>query len=285
MQDQGEIVDDQDDEVGSKTLSRMPPVWRTEPFLSAFRAAYQTMDLTTPNKPAVIHDWYDTGHQHEVKGESKEIASNLWGKLEEQLLERRLQQMPLSTIPSLVASLKLISDPVSLAALSEVVPILTALDMLNNRYVDLSKTRNNQRGEQLQYSLEMEILGQLRESIEGLHTGDRVALPGGGTSRWCEWFYLVKREGPKGDTFSFTVFNSTETVQHHAAKTEKGASTRYCGTMTVTNIPRARLLNDAVLHFISRLKIDDQYGNFDDGRALYQVLTHYFLLYTLVSVI
>jgi hypothetical protein len=105
------------------------------------------------------------------------------------------------------------------------------------------------------------------KAVSDLKQGEFVAFPGGNQNRWSELFYLVKRDS--GDKYSFTVFNSTESIQFHAVQAEVGAQPRYCGTMTVDAIPKERMLNHAVFFYLTRLKTNDQWS-FDDNRGIYE---------------
>jgi hypothetical protein len=270
-----EWLDEDSSISSSKQIDKqmMFPVWRTTAFLSSFRGAYRTVDIS---KKVVLQDNTDEGHA-EIDDESSDIddsvvgnnEANIWSELDRSVLERRIQQMPISTVPSLTASLKLITDTKTKAAMKRIAPVLTNLDALNNKFVDLVKVSSRERGKDLQRSVEVELTQSIMKSIADLNDGEVVALPGGNQNRYSELFYLVKRESK--DKFSFTVFNSTESVQFHAVQSEPGSQPRYCGTLTVNDIPAERMINHAVVFLMVRLKTNDTW-DFDDNRVIYQVL-------------
>ena len=76
------------------------------------------------------------------------------------------------------------------------------------------------------------------------------------------------------NTFYFTICNPTSSCQYHAAKEDTlNGITRFCGLLTINNIPLEKILNQTVLYFLIHMKIDGRYNAQD--HSIYEILLPY----------
>lgn len=108
--------------------------------------------------------------------------------------------------------------------------------------------------------------------LKNLEDGKRLVLPGG----WREMdtgqavMYTVLRTG---ETFSFFVHNTGKGITYHPSTAVDAPKMKYQTTIRISNIPRARMLDDVVWYFFWKIQVAQS----DDHRAevLYEMLLPY----------
>jgi len=232
------------------------PIWRTSQFLWLFRDAYRLVDLS---KNYALSEEVEVGHD----GEEGWSSSNIFNQIK------------------LLFSLKQHQKVLK--------PVLNTLDTLyglNEKFVGLSSRRPQHDGKNFQRNTELDIMNQYFDYITQMKNGQLslFAMPGGAQSRYSEIFYLVTRKSE--NSFTFTVFNTTDSIRFHntsesnaessgVSSSNSGKSSekvRYCGYISVDDIPPSRLLNKAFLFYIVQLKTSAS----NNSGAIYQVLLFFF---------
>jgi hypothetical protein len=233
------------------------PIWRTSQFLWLFRDAYRLVNL---GKNYALSEEVEVGHD----GEEGWSSSNIFNQIK------------------LLFSLKQHQKVLK--------PVLSTLDTLyglNEKFVGLSSRRPQPDGKNFQRNTELEIMNQYFDYITQMKNGQlsMFAMPGGAQSRYSEIFYLVTRKSE--NSFTFTVFNTTDSIRFHNTSEsntessgessscgESSEKVRYCGYISVDDIPPSRLLNKAFLFYIVQLKTSVS----NNSEAIYQVLLFSFLV-------
>jgi hypothetical protein len=238
------------------------PIWRTAPFLAAFRTTCSRAFPFSP--PDVLRDESTSGHPisaykglaDEDLGHGIVTESGMWLEITKDVPTRQKKGSEfVSMISQIVAPLTIFFGEGDRDSVKVIIPTVKALDTLNNKILDGIE--------------EAELTKSISTSLRSLQPGETIALPGGSGRRWMEMIFVVKRVAAA--IYSFTVINSTETVKYHPARFEEGETEpRFSGIFTVDSIPDSRLLNSATIVFLARMKLGGC-----DPHTLYQALIPY----------